>query len=226
MDALYYFRIEANEHLEGLSAGLLKLERAPQDAETLKTLFRLAHTLKGSARMVSQEELGRLAHKMEDVLGALRDESGTVTEPVISAMLFALDVIRKMVAVLGQDQVVRPDIGPALGALEEALGVARAPDPAARVNRAPVAAPMPAEVDLEAAPAPPDPAAPSTAPAPAPPSPGPGVPAAPARALAAGAGGAMPADPGVLRVALGKIDQLANLAGELIVHRIRLGDHT
>ena len=129
MEALHYFRIEAQEHLEGLSAGLLKLERSPSDAETLKTLFRLAHTLKGSARMVSQEELGRLAHKMEDVLGALRDEGGSVSEPVISAMLFALDVIRKMVAALGEEVGEVPDIAPALGALEEALGATRTETP-------------------------------------------------------------------------------------------------
>ena len=47
MEAIEYFRIEAQEHLEGLSAGLLNLEREPCDAETLKTLFRLAHTPQG-----------------------------------------------------------------------------------------------------------------------------------------------------------------------------------
>lgn len=226
MDALHYFRIEAQEHLEGLSAGLLRLERAPRDPETLKTLFRLAHTLKGSARMVSQDELGRLAHKMEDVLGALRDESGAVTEPVISAMLFALEVIRKMVAALAQDGAEVADIGPAVTALEAAIGSARsgpaadppAPAPAVRPVSAPAPPAPPAAAATPAAPpaAPaPDPAAPAPAPSP--------VHAPPPQAL--GAPGT-PADAGVLRVALGKIDQLANLAGELIVHRIRLSDHT
>jgi chemotaxis protein histidine kinase CheA/CheY-like chemotaxis protein len=273
MDALHYFRIEAQEHLEGLSAGLLRLERTPRDAETLKTLFRLAHTLKGSARMVSQDELGRLAHKMEDVLGALRDESGTVTEPVISAMLFALEVIRKMVAALGEDGAGAADIGPALSALDQALGTARTVDPAAPAPAAPVPAavmpPEPPPAPPPAAPAPPPAPEPGEPPAPAepevsaaavpdvspappleiapeapngpPPDAGPAVsptPApvsAPAGPRAAAPASATPqgvaatgtaADSGVLRVALSKIDQLANLAGELIVHRIRLSDHT
>ncbi len=258
MDALHYFRIEAQEHLEGLSAGLLRLERAPRDAETLKTLFRLAHTLKGSARMVSQDELGRLAHKMEDVLGALRDESGTVTEPVISAMLFALEVIRKMVAALGEDGVGAADIGPALSALDQALGTARSAEPDGPAPEAPVPAAVmppepppdmpepPAEPEASAAAAPDVPPAPPLetvpeAPNGPPPDAGPAVsptPApvsAPAGPRAAAPASATPqgvaatgtaADSGVLRVALSKIDQLANLAGELIVHRIRLSDHT
>jgi chemotaxis protein histidine kinase CheA/ActR/RegA family two-component response regulator len=232
MDALHYFRIEAQEHLEGLSAGLLRLERAPRDPETLKTLFRLAHTLKGSARMVSQDELGRLAHKMEDVLGALRDEEGAVTEPVISAMLFALDVIRKMVTALGQDGPAGADIGPALTALEDALGTARS------APRADEAAPAPAPAPANETPAlPPDPPAAKAAPAP-PETPVPDLPPAPPVEEAAPApppaptvvqgvtSGGTALDAGVLRVGLGKIDQLANLAGELIVHRIRLSDHT
>lgn len=225
MDALHYFRIEAHEHLEGLSAGLLRLERTPRDPETLKTLFRLAHTLKGSARMVSQDELGRLAHKMEDVLGALRDEEGSVTEPVISAMLFALDVIRKMVTALGEETPEAADIGPALTALEDALGSART---------APAAAPDAPPDIVPAAPAPappPEPAPPASAAAapPAPPAPKAVTPASARPTPAAPQGltvGGTPADAGVLRVGLGKIDQLANLAGELIVHRIRLSDHT
>jgi len=258
MDALHYFRIEAQEHLEGLSAGLLRLERAPRDAETLKTLFRLAHTLKGSARMVSQDELGRLAHKMEDVLGALRDESGTVTEPVISAMLFALEVIRKMVAALGEDGVGAADIGPALSALDQALGTARSAEPDGPAPEAPVPAAVmppepppdmpepPAEPEASAAAAPDVPPAPPLetvpeAPNGPPPDAGPAVSPTPAPVSApAGPHAAAPAsatpqgvaatgtaaDSGVLRVALSKIDQLANLAGELIVHRIRLSDHT
>ena len=51
------FRIEAEEHFEVLSNGLLELERDPdgQHLPLVETLFREAHSLKGAARAV---ELG------------------------------------------------------------------------------------------------------------------------------------------------------------------------
>ena len=110
-NALKYFHMEALEHLEGLSAGLLNLERSPSDPETLKTLFRLSHTLKGSARMVSLPEIGAVAHKMEDVLILLGDGGIEATELVISAMLQATHAISGMVAIIGDAAAPEDDTG-------------------------------------------------------------------------------------------------------------------
>jgi two-component system, chemotaxis family, sensor kinase CheA len=71
-DRFKYFRIEAREILDGLAKGLLDLERRA-DAELTARLLRLAHTLKGAARIVGHRELTDLAHQMEDVLAPLRD---------------------------------------------------------------------------------------------------------------------------------------------------------
>jgi chemotaxis protein histidine kinase CheA/ActR/RegA family two-component response regulator len=222
MDALQYFRIEAQEHLEGLSAGLLNLERAPGDAETLKTLFRLAHTLKGSARMVSQNELGSLAHKMEDVLGALRDETIDATEEVISAMLAAVDVVRAMVEALDDDAAPAAEVDPVVAKLQTALEGARAGTGQAPEAPAPAPPSVP-EPTPEPAPEPPSEPAPPAATAPPPPPepvPDEAAPAAPKRGPEPRSG-----DAGQLRVSMEKIEGLANLAGELIIHRIRFTDH-
>jgi two-component system, chemotaxis family, sensor kinase CheA len=71
-DRYKYFRIEAREILDGLAQGLLDLEKRV-DAELIARLLRLAHTLKGAARIVAHRELTELAHRMEDVLAPLRD---------------------------------------------------------------------------------------------------------------------------------------------------------
>ncbi len=109
MDPLRFFRIEAQDHLEGLSDGLLTLEQDPQNEEALKSLFRMAHTLKGSARMVSLTDLGDVAHKMEDVLGAIREGDKQATETVISAMLAAVTVIEGLLASASDDGPPPPD---------------------------------------------------------------------------------------------------------------------
>jgi len=78
---------EAREHCARLNDGLLKLESSPGDGELLNSLFRSAHTIKGSARMMKLTGINELAHRMEDVLDALR--GGTLApRPELSDLLF------------------------------------------------------------------------------------------------------------------------------------------
>ncbi|MBI5566476.1 MAG: hybrid sensor histidine kinase/response regulator [Chloroflexi bacterium] len=93
------FLAEAREHLATLETGLLSLEAAPDNdsrAETINTLFRSAHTIKGSSRMLGYEGVGRVAHALEDVLGELRDKRLAVAAPLIDQLLRAVDQLRRM----------------------------------------------------------------------------------------------------------------------------------
>lgn len=63
---------EAREHIKKLNEGLLNLEKNPDDAETLNSIFRSAHTIKGSSRMMKLTPVTEVAHKLEDALDALR----------------------------------------------------------------------------------------------------------------------------------------------------------
>ncbi len=72
-DPYKYFRVEARDLVDGLSQGLLELERAPPDKGLVGRLLRLAHTLKGAARVVQQSAIAELAHGIEEVLAPLRE---------------------------------------------------------------------------------------------------------------------------------------------------------
>ncbi|GEJ55403.1 hybrid sensor histidine kinase/response regulator [Anaeromyxobacter diazotrophicus] len=91
-DKYKYFRVEARELLDGLSRGILELERAPGDRAVVARLLRLAHTLKGAARVVQLPAIAELAHAAEDQLAPHRDE-GTPPLPRegIDALLRAVD---------------------------------------------------------------------------------------------------------------------------------------
>lgn len=99
-DPYRYFRIEAQELIEGLDRGLLELERE-HDPEALRRLLRLAHTLKGASRVVKQVEIGDLAHGIEDVLSPLRDSGQPADRASIERALSLLDGIRERVDLLG-----------------------------------------------------------------------------------------------------------------------------
>src|SRR5208283_240096 len=72
-DPYQYFRVEARDLLEKLSQGAMDLEKGQISKELVGGLLRLAHTLKGAARVVKQGEMAELAHAMEDVLGPHRE---------------------------------------------------------------------------------------------------------------------------------------------------------
>jgi two-component system, chemotaxis family, sensor kinase CheA len=58
----------AQELLQALNDDALKLEKAPKDAETIRSIRRTVHTLKGDAAACGFQELSELAHMLEDAL--------------------------------------------------------------------------------------------------------------------------------------------------------------
>jgi len=71
-DPYRYFRIEAREIIDALGSGVLALEKAGSTSDAIANLLRLAHTIKGAARIVKQREIADLAHQIEDRLEPLR----------------------------------------------------------------------------------------------------------------------------------------------------------
>src|SRR3954454_18203219 len=100
-DLLSDFLTETNESLAELDVALVKLERTPDDAETLSGIFRLVHTIKGTCGFLGLPRLERVAHAGENVLGKLRDRSLAVTPDIVSQVLAAIDRIKAIVSGLG-----------------------------------------------------------------------------------------------------------------------------
>ena len=71
-DPYRYFRVEARELVDQLGKGLLDLEKGGASGEMVAQLLRLAHTLKGAARVVKQPAIADHAHAIEGVLEPFR----------------------------------------------------------------------------------------------------------------------------------------------------------
>jgi two-component system chemotaxis sensor kinase CheA len=89
-----YFRAEARELLDGLTRGLLDLEKDPGRSDLIAQCFRLAHTLKGAARTVRRVHIGELAHAIEDALAPFRDGAEVPAADFVTDLLKLLDLIR------------------------------------------------------------------------------------------------------------------------------------
>jgi two-component system, chemotaxis family, sensor kinase CheA len=130
---LEIFRDEARSRLDRIVETLLALESGSADADALDSLFRDTHTIKGAAGMVGLDEIGALAHVMEDLLAQARD-SGVLSPELIEPLLQAADGLRAHVEGNGEATAAH------IAQLTSARVTAESPAPAA----VPVAAPAPA----------------------------------------------------------------------------------
>ncbi len=89
------FLQEAEEQLEVLEQETLKLEEDPA-AERLQTIFRAAHTLKGSSRAMGLAHFAELTHEMENVLDQLRNGQLSVSTHIADLLLACIDTLSKM----------------------------------------------------------------------------------------------------------------------------------
>jgi len=92
-DPYKYFRIEAQELLQGMSQSILQLEKGGERAQVTAQLLRCAHTLKGAARVVKQVEIAKLAHTMEDAVASYRDASVPIPHERVDELLRINDAI-------------------------------------------------------------------------------------------------------------------------------------
>ncbi len=111
-DPYRYFRVEAREIVDQLQKQLLELEKGTVSAESVKSMLRLAHTLKGAARVVKQREIGELAHSLEDLLVALRDDAAADRASTTTRGLALIDAIEARVAALAAPEAPKASPAP------------------------------------------------------------------------------------------------------------------
>lgn len=91
------FLQEAEEQLQVLEQETLRLETDPT-LDRLNSIFRAAHTLKGSSRAMGYSSFAGLTHEMENLLDVLRAGQLTVTTEVASLLLRCIDQLGEMKA--------------------------------------------------------------------------------------------------------------------------------
>lgn len=94
------FKDESDEHLNNINKCLLELEKRPDDAAIIAELFREAHSIKGSARMLGVVSIQNLAHKMEDLLGLAKDKTIIVSPEIIDILCRGVDAIVRIMNIL------------------------------------------------------------------------------------------------------------------------------
>ena len=191
-EILEFFQPEAEEHLQIVSDCLLSLE-GNNSPEEINRLFRAIHTVKGSAAQVGLRRLGSIAHRVEDLIGRLRDNELDPAPAIVDICLESVDVLRKTLRREWSGEAeMRANIDSLLGRIaqyappeaeedESTTQPAKIEEPA-RVNNVEKAAPKRGNANLQKA-------------------------AAAAKSV---------------RIALARLDRMMNTVGELVISRTKM----
>jgi len=90
------FLVEAFELIEQLDQDLVELDSRPEDLELLNSIFRVAHTIKGSSSFLSFDILTKLTHHMEDVLNRARKGELKLNEDIMDVVLESIDMMKTL----------------------------------------------------------------------------------------------------------------------------------
>lgn len=144
------FRVEAEEHLQALTANLLALDRglpAAEARERVETTFREVHTLKGAARSVSLADVETLCQACEAVLSRITRGQLALSRPILTGLHEAVDGVARLLAGRGDPSAVGELIDRLEGAAAErtadAAGPVETPVEPAEAPPAPVPAGLP-----------------------------------------------------------------------------------
>ena len=96
-ELLELFIEEAKEEIASIRRGLPKWTADPDDLETLITVRRSFHTLKGSGRMVGAERIGEYCWAVEDLLNRLINRTLQCTPPMVDFIVAAAAAVPELV---------------------------------------------------------------------------------------------------------------------------------
>ncbi len=95
------FKVEAEEHLQTISDGLLALEKVEglvDQTAIIETIFREAHSLKGAARAVNLREIETICQPLESLLASWKNNSRSPTPELFDLVYRTLTVLEDMIS--------------------------------------------------------------------------------------------------------------------------------
>ncbi|CAD5200443.1 chemotaxis protein CheA [Pseudomonas sp. FEN] len=101
-DVLQTFIAESQELLLLMEDALLQIEQVPDDVDTINALFRVAHTIKGSAGLFGLTPIVAFTHVAESVLDRVRGNELRVDEALSALFLQVRDHLGELIELLAR----------------------------------------------------------------------------------------------------------------------------
>ena len=123
------YKVSSSEHIQKIEAGILHLEKHPQDTAKLEELLREAHSLKGDSRMLGVVDVETLIHQIEEIFTSAKKGETNLTPDLCDRLYRGIDAVGKIAreAVTGEPSNVKvfQTLAELMGAVD--MGAATAP---------------------------------------------------------------------------------------------------
>ena len=96
-EILNIFQQESAEIISSMDEKLLALEKDNKNKDLAMHLFRDAHSLKGSARMLGFENIQNVAHKIEDVISLIKEDKLVISSKITDVISECLEFISMLI---------------------------------------------------------------------------------------------------------------------------------
>jgi len=94
------FVVESQEHLENAEPILIELEDDPENNELINNLFRIIHSIKGSAGFLKLNDISEISHSAENLLDDVRKGKAKITTNMIDVIFRVVDVLKDMIEIV------------------------------------------------------------------------------------------------------------------------------
>jgi len=91
------FLEETKELIEQFEKSLLQLEKEPNNTDAIQSLFRAAHTIKGSSSSLGFDSLAKFTHSLESLMDMVRSSKLALNQNIINILFKGLDFIQEAV---------------------------------------------------------------------------------------------------------------------------------
>ncbi len=144
---------ESKEYVYSLENNIIELEKHPKNAKIINEIFRPFHTLKGVSSFMGLKKLNHISHETENILDLARNAKLAINQNVISVVLKAIDLIKKIIFNLSaedrSERVNQLEIDQLVAQLKNLVNQPQTTEETVSVSSSPATVQEPIELETE-----------------------------------------------------------------------------
>jgi len=100
------FEAEAKIHIEKIETAFLDVSVFAEDLTLINTVFRAAHSIKGTAGFLSLKKIVAVTHELENIFSQMKDGILSINDDIADIVLQSVDKLKELIDYLQNDEEV------------------------------------------------------------------------------------------------------------------------
>ncbi|MCL2805814.1 MAG: chemotaxis protein CheA [Treponema sp.] len=103
------FEAEARIHMETIETAFLDVSMFANDSKLMSSVFRAAHSIKGTASFLSLDKIVAVTHELEGVLSQIMEKTLNIDNDIADLVLKCVDCLKDLIENLQNDETISID---------------------------------------------------------------------------------------------------------------------